>query len=290
MQAHYHKLPHQFDQSISIRHDRRPYFSDHWHYHSKLELVFIIKGEGTRFIGDNISGFKDGDLVLLGAYLPHVWKSSDNYLDNFNDDNVEAIVIHFQDDLGATGLMDLPEMNTIKKMLQQAHLGISYQLTDQHEIYDRLIKMVDQTPFERIISLLYLLLELANLEHWQLISKTPFASHYMNHQSKRVDSIYDYILNNFDKDIKLNDLASIANMTPASLCRFFKQKTKKSLSEFTNEVRIGFACKLIIEDQLSISDICFRCGYNSLSYFNRQFKKVTGVAPSTYLKVKNSFR
>lgn len=290
MQAHYHKLPHQFDQSVSIRHDLRPYFSDHWHYHSKLELVYIIKGHGTRFIGDNISGFKDGDLVLLGAYLPHVWKSSDHAIDKTPTDYVEAIVIHFQEDLGTSGLMELPEMAAIKKMLQQAHLGISFHFPNPHGIQDTLMQMVQQTPFERIISILLLLQQLAIEEKRHQISKTPFANQYMNHQSKRIDKIYDYILNNFDKEIKLEHCASIANMTPASLCRFFKQKTKKSLSEFTNEVRIGFACKLIIEDRLSISDICFRCGYNSLSYFNRQFKKITGVAPSIYLKKKNTFR
>lgn len=288
MQAHYHKLPDQFHQSVSIRKDIRPYFLDKWHYHSKLELVYILKGKGTRFIGDDISGFKDGDLVLLGAHLPHVWKSKEIYFKEGQVNSVEAIVLHFPQKMGVNNLFDLPEMNAIKKLIEQSHLGIHFQIPEHHQAKKHLKKLVDQSPFDRILTLLSVLQLLATEENKRTISKTPFADHYQSHQSKRVDRLYNHILHHFDKEIKLEDLASIANMTPASLCRFFKQKTKKSLSEFTNEVRIGFACKLIIEDHLSISDICFRCGYNSLSYFNRQFKKITGMAPTLYQKKSNN--
>ncbi|MBI9063896.1 MAG: helix-turn-helix domain-containing protein [Marinilabiliaceae bacterium] len=289
MQAHYHKLPEQFHQSVSVRKDIRPYFLDKWHYHSKLELVYIIRGKGTRFIGDDISGFKDGDLVLLGTHLPHVWKSKDKYFEKKNVKTVEAIILHFPQKMGINNLFDLPEMNAIKNLIEQSHLGLHFDIPEFHPVKKSLKKMVNQSPFDRILTLLSILQRLATEEGIkQSLSKTPFADHYQSHQSKRVDRIYNHILHHFDKEIKLEHLASIANMTPASLCRFFKQKTKKSLSEFTNEVRIGFACKLIIEDKLSISDICFRCGYNSLSYFNRQFKKITGMAPTLYQKKSSS--
>jgi AraC-like DNA-binding protein len=289
MQAQYYKLPKQFHESLSIRQDVRPYFYDQWHFHSELELVYIIKGSGTRFIGDDISGFSSGDLVLLGAHLPHVWKSSDTYFKDPSKKKVEAIVLHFPSHIGGNELWELPEMNAAKNLLQQSHLGIAFQVPESHPIKKGLKAMVAQAPFERFINLLALLKQLSELKESQQISKTSFANQYQNHQSKRIDRIYNYILNNFELDIQLKEVADLANMTPAALCRFFKQKTRKSLSQFTNEVRIGYACKLIIEGQLSISDICFQCGYNNLSYFNRQFKKHTGKSPSAYLKMKREF-
>ena len=142
--------------------------------------------------------------------------------------------------------------------------------------------MVSKPPFERFIMLLSILKKMSELEEKRLLSSVPFADYYQKHKSKRIDKIYDHILNNFEKEIKLEELASLANMTTTSLCRFFKQSTRKSISEFVNEVRIGFSCKLLIDQKLSISDVCFRCGYNNLSYYNRQFKKIIGVSPSKY--------
>ncbi|TKG96924.1 AraC family transcriptional regulator [Puteibacter caeruleilacunae] len=289
MQAQYFRLPQQPHQSIAIRKDTRPYFHDNWHYHSQLELVYIIKGEGTRFIGDDISGFTSGDLVLLGSHLPHVWKSEESYFKEGSKRKVEAIVLHFPQDIGGNQLWDLPEMTHIKTMLEQSHLGIHFHLPEKHPIMKMLKKMVQQEPFELLLSLLSLLKKLSGLEQKSSISKVSFADHYQQHQSKRIDRIYDYILKNFDKEIKLESIAALSNMTPSSLCRFFKQKTRKSISEFINEVRIGFACKLLIEGNLSISEICFRCGYNNLSYFNRQFKKIIGLTPRNYQEKKNSF-
>ena len=289
MQAQYFKLTKQVHQSISIRKDTRTAFYDHWHYHSELELVYIIQGEGTRFIGDDISRFGSGDLVLLGVGLPHVWKSDDSYFDHNSRKKVSAIVLHFGQDFLGPDLWELPEMAPIKKLLELSPRGISYHLPEGHPVKRKLRKMIDQQPFDRLTHLLTMLHKLAQVENHTILSGIPFADHYQKHHSKRIDKIYDYILTNFEKEIKLEELALLANMTPASLCRFFRQKTRKSVSEFINEVRVSFACKLLIEGNLSISEICFRCGYNNLSYFNRQFKKIIGLTPGNYQKKKSLF-
>lgn len=289
MQAQYYKLPKQFHQSISVRKDILTAFYDHWHYHSELELVYILKGEGTRFIGDDISRFSSGDLVLMGAGLPHVWKSDEAYFKADSKKKVSAIVLHFGSNFCGQALWDLPEMNAVKKLLEIAPRGISYALPEGHSIKKKLKALPEQDSFDRLLNLLSLLNELAQTENSTILSGIPFAEHYQEHHSKRIDKIYDYILNHFEKEIKLEHLASLANMTPASLCRFFRQKTRKSVSEFINEVRIGFACKLLIEGKLPISDICFRCGYNNLSYFNRQFKKIIGQSPGLYQEKKKLF-
>ncbi len=289
MYAQYFKLTKQFHQSISIRKDMRTAFYDHWHYHSELEIVYIIQGEGTRFIGDDISRFSDGDLVLLGSGLPHVWKSNDNYFDNNLRKKVSAIVLHFGHDFLGKGLWDLPEMIMIKKLLELSLRGICYHLPETHLLKRKIREMLSQKPFDRLINLLTVLHELAHIEERTILSSISFAGHYQKHHSKRIDKIYDYILSNFEKNIKLEELAILANMTPASLCRFFRQKTRKSVSEFINEVRIGYACKLLIEGTLSISEVCFRCGYDSLSYFNRKFKRIVGQTPGSYQKNKYLF-
>ncbi|PWD98310.1 AraC family transcriptional regulator [Marinilabilia rubra] len=289
MQAKYHKLTKQLHQSIAIRKDTRMAFFDHWHYHSELELVYILQGKGTRFIGDDISPFNSGDLVLLGAGLPHVWKSDDVYFESNSKNKVSAIVLHFGANFMGENLWELPEMSSIKELFQISPRGVCYHLPEGHTVKMQLKKMLNQSPFTRLLSLLSILNKLARIDKRSVLSGIPFAEHYQKHQSNRIDKIYDYILSNFDNDIKLEDLALKANMTPASLCRFFKQKTRKSISECINEVRIGFACKLLIEDNFSISEICFRCGYNNLSYFNRQFKNIIGLTPGNYQKKKSLF-
>lgn len=290
MQAQYFKLTKQFHQSISIRQDVRPYFYNEWHYHSELELVYVVKGEGTRFIGNNISQFSAGDLVLLGANLPHVWKSENHYSKPESKKKVSVIILHFPHNFCGDLFWELPEVAPVKKLLEQSHLGISYPLPSQHTVKKQLKKMLELSPFNRLLALLSLLNDLSVIEEKEVLSSIPFADHYQKHQSKRIDRIYNYILNNFEKKIELEDVASLANMTSSSLCRFFKQKTHKSLCEFINEVRIGYACKLMISGELTVSDICFRCGYNNLSYFNRQFKKITSESPSQYIKRKNQFK
>lgn len=289
MKAQYYKLPKHYHKVVLAREDIMLNFYSEWHYHDEIEMVYIIKGKGTRIIGDNISSFSDGDLLLLGAFLPHVWKNEALYFDGNNKDKVHAIVIQFPIDLGVNGLLDISEMASIKKLLDNSQLGINFSLPEKHKIKNLLKKMVSQASFERLISLLSVLKDLSEIKEQKVLSSVPFADYYRKHKSKRINKIYDYILNNFEKEISLNTLASIANMTSTSLCRFFKQSTRKSLSEFINEVRIGYSCKLLIDGKLSISDVCFSCGFNSLSYFNRQFKKVIGSSPSEYQnKLRNS--
>jgi AraC-like DNA-binding protein len=289
MQAQYLKLPKQYHQSFSVRKDTLPYFYNSWHYHTEIELVYIIKGTGTRFIGDNISKFSDGDLVLLGTNLPHVWKSDDIYFKSDSKKKVSAIVIHFPIDFLGIDIWNKVEMAAIKKLLDIAKRGITYTVPNNHQVKKQLLKITELPQFERILSLLQILQTLTTIKDFEILSGLSFANRYQENSSERIDKIYDFILNNFNKEIKLAEVAALATMTPASLCRFFKQKTGKSLSEFVNEVRVGFACKLIIESQLSISEVCYQCGFNSLSYFNRQFKKFAKVSPSQYSNKKGGF-
>ena len=289
MQAQYFKLPKQFHQSISVRIDRLPYFYSDWHYHPELELVYIINGEGTRFVGDNIDRFESGDLVLLNSNLPHVWKSDEEYFKPESKKMVAAIVIHFQIDFLGDQLWKVPEFLAINKLLESSRSGISFHIPPLHPIKKLLINIPNLSLFERLLSLLTILDQLSAIEKQKNLSGISYIENSLQNKSERLDKINNFIINNFKNEIQLEKVAAIANMTVASLCRYFKKKTRKTLTEFINEVRIGYACKLLIDGKYSISEICYLCGYNNPSYFNRQFKKIIRLSPGQYLAKKYQF-
>ncbi len=289
MQAQYFKLPKQFHQSVSVRIDRLPYFYSDWHYHPELELVYIIKGEGTRFVGDNIDRFESGDLVLLNSNLPHVWKSDEEYFKPESKKTVAAIVIHFQIDFLGSQLWNVPEFSTISKLLESSRSGISFHIPTRHPIKKLLIKIPNLSLFDRLLMLLTILNQLSTIKEQKNLSGISYTENNLLNKSERLDKINNFIINNFKNEIQHEKVAAIANMTVASLCRYFKKKTRKTLTEFINEVRIGYACKLLIDGKYSISDICYQCGYNNPSYFNRQFKKITQINPGQYLAKKDQF-
>lgn len=289
MQAQYFKLPKQFHQSISVRRDRLPYFYNDWHYHPELELVLILKGEGTRFVGDNIARFESGDLVLINSNLPHVWKSDDEYFLPESRKMVIAIVIHFSIDFMGTHLWSIPEFSAITRLLELSRRGISFHIPEGHLLRKLLNNIPKLSPLDRLLMLLKILNQLTELPDNQILSSIAFVENSQEHQSARMDKINNFILLNFSKEIPIEKIALIANMTVASLCRYFKKKTRKSVTEFINEVRIGYACKLLIDGKFTITDICYQCGYNNSSYFNRQFKKITQINPSQYLAKKDHF-
>lgn len=289
MQAQYFKLPKQFHQSISIRLDRLPYFYSDWHYHPELELVFIIKGMGTRFVGDHIARFESGDLVLLNSNLPHVWKSDEEYFLPESKKTVAAIVIHFPIDFLGADLWSIPEFSPVTRLLETSRRGISFHIPPGHTLRKMLNDIPNLSRFDRLLGLLTILNQLSDFDDKQVLSSIPFVDNSLEHQSVRMDKINNFILMNFSQEIPIEKIASVANMTVASLCRYFKKKTRKSVTEFINEVRIGYACKLLIDGKYPITDICYKCGYNNSSYFNRQFKKITQINPSQYLAKKDHF-
>ena len=289
MQAQYFKLPKQFHQSISVRTDRLPYFYNDWHYHPELELVYIIKGEGTRFVGDNIDRFESGDLVLLAANLPHVWKSDEEYFKPESKKMVKALVIHFQIDFLGPQIWVVPEFQAIKKLLETSKSGISFHVPAIHPIKKLLINISALSPFDRLLMLMTILNQLSTLKEQKSLSGIAYAENSLQNKSERLDKINNYIITNFKNEIQIEKIAEIANMTVASICRYFRKKTRKTLTEFINEVRIGYACKLLIDGAYSISEIGYLCGYNNPSYFNRQFKKITTINPTQYLSKKVQF-
>lgn len=282
MKPHFHKVPITLQSSFSIRHDIKPDFGNIWHYHPELELHYNIKGEGVRFIGDNISNFAADEMVLLGENLPHTWRCKEEYFQNNPDLNVEAMVIHFLPDCLGKHLLSLPEAYLIPKLFEKAKSGMIIYGKAKTQLAELMEKAIHATNLERIIILLTILKTLAETDEFELITtKNTF---YQSNESEtlRINKICTYTLTNYKKDITLEEVASLSNLSITSFCRYFKLMTKKTYYDFLIEIRVSHACRFLIENKLPTEMICFNCGFNNVSNFYRHFKKVTGLTPLDY--------
>lgn len=284
MKPLFHKVPTQIQSSFSARHDVQPNFGSLWHYHPELELHHVIRGKGVRFIGDNIGNFSEGEVLLLGSNLPHMWQCNEEYYQNHPDSKVEAIVIHFLPDCLGRDFLNLPETYLIPKLFEKARKGMKFNGRSRDKLIDLMHKATAATDMERLIILLSILKTIAESEEY-----TSMASAHAFYKSNEIDAVRinkvcTYTLSNYKKEISLEEIASIANLSVTSFCRYFKLMTKKTFYDFLIEIRISHACRLLIEDILPTEVICFECGFNNVSNFYRHFKKVTDMTPLEYKK------
>ena len=273
MKANYNKLNSPIDHAFHIRKDEVYSFNDKWHYHDMLELVYIIKGNGERYIGDSIASFHSGDIVLVGSKLPHVWNSKTTH----KTKKCSAIVIQFSANFLGDKFLTLPEFTQIKALFQKAKRGISF----NEKIAKKITALMDYTGMERLTNFISLLQYMAITKEYSLLASPHFIDTIYGND-KKINSAFEFIMTHFMYDIKLVNIASEIGMNKTAFCRYFKNKTKKTFSSFLNEVRIGYACKLIREDYSDIQTAIYKSGYNSPSYFYKNFKIITGVSPTEY--------
>ena len=270
--------------SFSYSNEECPHFYDEFHYHPEIELTLITKGEGTRFVGDNIERFHDEDLVLVGSNLPHVWKNDDAYYSKESSLKANSVVIHFHPDFLGREFFDLPETASIRNLLQKASAGLALNGNVKRSVSSAMKRMAKQGNFERLITLISILRDISLSVEVRTLASPAMVDAYKLHESDRMKKIHQYIITNFKNEIRLEDVARIANMTPTAFSRYFKQRTRKTFSFFLNEVRIGYACQLLIENRLKIGQICYESGFTNLSNFNVQFKAIVKKTPQQYLK------
>ncbi len=283
MKPQFHRVPVDMQSSFNIRHDQKPYFSTTWHYHPELELVYTIKGEGVRLIGDNISTFAPGDIVLVGANLPHVWRCNEEYFQNNPDLQAEAIVLQFRPECLGRYLLNLPEAYLIPKLFEKAKSGLLITGEAKTRLEPLLRAAVHATDLDRVILLLSILKIISEASEVQPITSQHHAFKQSNESDvQRINKVYTYTMSNYKKDISLEEIAAITNLSVTSFCRYFKLITKRTYYDFLIEIRISQACRLLIEDKLLIEVICFDCGFNNVSNFYRHFKKITKLTPLEY--------
>lgn len=271
------------DCSFTIKNNNYPYFLKVWHFHPELELVYIKSSNGTRFIGDSIEPFEKGEIVLIGENLPHMWGNNKEYFKKSSKLVAKAIAIHFKKDFLGSVFFNLPEMKFLSKLFEHSKFGIKF-ININQEIKNRFEKILTLDGFEKTMEFITLLNHLAKHKHYKLLSSQDHIDSLSNINNENMMNTYRYVYKNFTSSIHLKDVANLLNMNPASFSRFFKRVNRKTFSKFLNEVRIGYACKLMIENNNDITSICFESGFNNVSNFNRQFKKIKGMSPSNYIK------
>ncbi|ANW97228.1 hypothetical protein AXE80_13420 [Wenyingzhuangia fucanilytica] len=269
-----------FDSSFTINEFEQPYFDSPWHFHTEYELTYINKGYGTRFVGTNSELFKEGDLVLIGSLVPHYWRCDNDF---YHQENLKShsIVIQFKPELFFNN--PLPEMKNIHLLLKKSASGIQFKKSKKYK--DDFFELLQKGGLEQLF-LLYKLLDKLSLDKNQkTLSITQDSQLYQAKDSKIFQEVINYIFANLNNDISLETISNKVHMSTPAFCRYFKSRTKKTFTEYVNNLRVIQAAKLLIETDLSISQICFDCGYNSLSYFNRQFKKYKKMGPKEYKKL-----
>jgi AraC-like DNA-binding protein len=259
-----------------------------WHYHNHYEISFITEGSGKRIVADSIEHFNPGDLVFIGRNLPHVW-IADKARFALSNRNLEMVYLQFSTTLLFPQLLSIPEFTTIKSALEMSDKGI--QIVDQtlNEVSEIMLQLPYLKGLERLLQF-YRLLDIIGRSKTNI----PLASdEYMRKRfttgNKRIETIHEYLMSSYRNEVNLDELSSLVNMAKGSLCRFFKENSGLTLFDYLNRIKIEFACKMLMNDELSISEICYDSGFNNLNHFNRQFKKITGFTPSGYRKNFNRF-
>lgn len=267
--------------SFTVRQDQVPNINNRWHYHPQIELILFHRGSGMQFVGDSIKRFQQNNIVLLGPNLPHYWK--------FDPENIErkepqpySTVIHFFEDFWGPTFLNLPENKMIRHSLERSQRGI--QLSGKKEPH--VAKLIEQITaaegHSRIMLLMEALAAIGSAGSSKQLASIGFKDNFEEADQHRINLIYDYSFANFKEKIELERIAKIANLTPNSFCRYFKAKTRKTYFQFIAEIRIGHACRLLIEDEVSIKQLCYESGFNNFSSFHAAFKSITGKTPLTY--------
>ncbi|MFI5194400.1 MAG: AraC family transcriptional regulator [Chitinophagales bacterium] len=274
----FRKITHSELSSFSASLERPPEFDTPWHHHPEYELILILGGTGTRFMGDSISEFRDNELILVGPNLPHFWKESEHQ----KNPEAEAYVIHFTDKFLGKDFFGIPEAEKIKSLLERAKFGLKFHVEPGSLYVKKIKELFEKKRFDRILILLELLNTLAKSTKYEELSSAGFINFFTEKRSTRINRVFEYSITNFKESIDLDTVAKLIFMSKPAFCRFFKKSTGKTYFDFLKELRIGYACKLLQENNMSIIQVCYECGYESISNFNRQFKETLQTTPLHY--------
>lgn len=257
---------------------KSPLFGFHWHYHPEYEICYVKRGHGTRLVGDNVSLFEEGDLVLVGSNLPHTWISDDDF--NNKSEDMEVIVVQFTNDLLPTSFLKLPELYPIQKLIQASKRGVFFE--NVSNIEEELTKLIELDGFARFNQLLSVLHQLGNAPQKTLLASRYHTPLLSKENENRISEVFSFIHGHYTEHISLTQAASLANMNETAFCRFFKKNTGVSLTTYISNLRIGHACNLLIDSDKTISEIAYDCGFNNITHFNRTFLKIKNSTPSNY--------
>jgi AraC-like DNA-binding protein len=263
-----------------------PHFYQHMHHHNEYEIIWVEQGEGTLLVGNNMHSFRSGDIFLIGANVPHVFKSNPEYFTMKDRFKVKACSLYFNLSGILSGLFQLPEMHVLRSFLNQNKQGFQIPGRYTVEIANLMLQLHNASGVDVLLQLLSLLNQLKEMSpHLLPLSTDVYSSDLNANEGVRFDAIINYIMQNFNSQITLEDVAHEAHMTPQAFCRYFKKHTGNTFVTFLNEIRINDACKSLLTGKHKdrISGVAYQVGFNSLTNFNRAFKSVVGQSPKAYI-------
>jgi AraC-like DNA-binding protein len=271
--------------SVVIQEDILPQFYNYFHRHTEAQITLIIKGEGTLIAGNYTQPFKAGDVYLIGANQPHIFKGDIKYIAQKKVNNIHAIHIYFDTERILRSILGLPELEAVRKFIRHTQQGLQLP-TDFAASVSRNIREINRAnDFERLIRFIRLLHFLANeVKDWKSLS-TGFSKHsFSDSEGLRMNDIYQYTIEHHAENISLKKVADVAHISLHAFCKYFKKHTRKTYMNFLNEIRINEGCKKIINGNFdSIASVAYSVGFNNAITFNRAFKKFTGMTPTRYM-------
>lgn len=270
--------------SLLVKILEEPIFDPNWHFHREYQLFVVLQGRGTRFIGDNVRPFKEGEVTFTGPDLPHLWQSDPDSVTSEKNTWSRGIVVYFQDDLIGERLLQKEESIKLRTLLQQSLRGIQLKGGLAGRVTELLQKLTTAEGFKQVLLVLEILHTLSESDQWELLTSPGYTNTLKEGDTERMNKVYNYTMNNFRRRITVSEMADLTHMTPTSFSRYFKAHANKTFSEFISEIRIGHACKLLIEQNASCNRACYDSGFNTLSNFNKQFRRITKTTPKGYKK------
>lgn len=249
-----------------------------WHFHPELELIYVNGGTGKRHIGKHMSYFNNGDLVLMGAHLPHY-----GFTDRLTGNKSET-VIQFKEDFLGKDFFSIPEMALVRRLLALSKKGLAFHGETKLKVGARIESLAWEDQYGRLIGLLSILKALSESEEYEVLNADGVALAVDTKENDRMNQIYNHIRSNFKQHISLDEIADEVSMTVPAFCRYFKKISRKTFTRFVNEFRVVHASKLLAETSMSVTEVSFESGFNNFSHFNKSFKEFTGKSPSAYRK------
>ena len=284
MKPLYQDLPFLIDSHIHYYIEDLPHFIVPWHYHPAIEIMYITRGIGTRFVGDCIEQYEEGDVCMIGSNLPHEWRNDDAYFDKESGLRATCICLFFKREIFDPNFIRLPEMNNIRDLIERSRRGLKFTGNSKLEITRFIRSSVNDVGVRKVTNLLTLLELMATSTEYELLASVGFTNSVNSEDFERFNKVYKFLVKNFATSIRLEEVSTLVGLTPTAFCRYFKERTKKTFVEYLNEMRIGYSKKLLLENKMKISTISGEVGFPNLSNFISQFKKVTGMSPSQFQK------
>ncbi len=255
-----------------------------WHFHPEVELCYCLKGKGTHYIGNHTRAMEEGELLLIGRHVPHTRQPDKEYYDQRPEEKPASIVLRFKENFLGNHFFSIEEFMHIKVLLKNARRGLQFYGETRALAGALLCRMEGTSGIPALMNILSLLDKLGRSEQFHFLNEAHFQSEPNDQDSQKINKVIYYTENHFQEPISLSEIAALVNTTEAAFCRYFKTHTGKSYFQYLTELRIAHACRMLMEEDKDIAQVCFSSGFNNPSNFHKQFKKIVHLTPKAYRK------